>query len=182
MQALTVYCGSYSGNNQCYTEAAKRLGKCLAERKMTLVYGGAQVGLMGTLADSVLASGGQVVGIIPQTLNQPNLVHQGLTRLEVVDSLHERKSRMLALGDGLMALPGGFGTLEELFEALAWCQLKFHQKPCGVLNVNGYYDGLMSFLDRATQQEFLTSQNRNLLLHAATPEDLLALMLQPNDD
>ena len=182
MQALTVYCGSYSGNSQCYTEAAQRLGSCLAERKITLVYGGAQVGLMGALADSVLGAGGDVVGIIPKPLNQANLVHQGLTRLEVVESIQQRKSRMLELGDGLMALPGGFGTLEELFEALAWCQLKLHQKPCAVLNVNGYYDPLLSFLDQATNQEFLSMANRNLLLQAATPEDLLALMMQPSND
>ena len=112
MQALTVYCGSYSGNHRCYVEAAQRLGTCLAERKITLVYGGAQVGLMGALADSVLGAGGDVVGIIPKPLNQANLVHQGLTRLEVVESIQQRKSRMLELGDGLMALPGGFGTLE----------------------------------------------------------------------
>jgi uncharacterized protein (TIGR00730 family) len=182
MQALTVYCGSYPGNRQCYVEAAERLGTCLAEREITLIYGGAQVGLMGALADSVLGAGGQVVGIIPKSLNQANLVHQGLTRLEVVDSIHDRKSRMLALGDGLLALPGGFGTLEELFEALAWCQLKLHQKPCAVLNVNGYFDALMSFLDQATHQGFLTPANRNLLLEASTPEDLLAVMMQPLND
>ena len=182
MQALTVYCGSCAGNKQCYAEAAQRLGLCLAERKITLVYGGARVGLMGAMADSVLGAGGNVIGIIPKRLNQPNLVHQGLTRLEVVESLHERKSRMLALGDGLMALPGGFGTLEELFEALAWSQLNFHQKPCAVLNVNGYYDALLTFLDRANDQEFLTSANRNLLLHAASPEHLLALMMNPKND
>ena len=182
MQALTVYCGSYSGNHRCYVEAAQRLGTCLAERKITLVYGGAQVGLMGALADSVLGAGGHVVGIIPKPLNHANLVHQGLTRLEVVDSIQQRKSRMLELGDGLMALPGGFGTLEELFEALAWSQLNFHQKPCAVLNVNGYYDALLTFLDRANDQEFLTSANRNLLLHAASPEHLLALMMNPKND
>ena len=182
MQALTVYCEYYSGNSRCYTEVAQRLGTCLAERKITLVYEGDQVGLMGTLADSVLGSGGQVVGIIPIPLIQPNLGHQRLTRLEVVDSIHEHKLRMLALGAGLIALPGGFGTLEELFEALAWCQLKLHQKPCAVLNVNGYFDPLMSFLDQATNQEFLSMANRNLLLQAATPEDLLALMMQPSND
>ena len=173
MQALTVYCGSYSGNHRCYVEAAQRLGTCLAERKITLVYGGAQVGLMGALADSVLGAGGHVVGIIPKPLNHANLVHQGLTRLEVVDSIQQRKSRMLELGDGLMALPGGFGTFEELFEALAWCQLKLHQKPCAVLNVNGYFDALLRFLDDGVSTGFLSARNRALLLDATTPESLL---------
>ena len=182
MEVVTVYCGSCVGNDHRYQQAAQRLGSCLAKEKISLVYGGARVGLMGALADSVLRAGGDVVGVIPKSLNQPDLVHQGLTRLEVVDSIQDRKSRMMALGDGLIALPGGFGTLEELFEALAWSQLNWHHKPCAVLNVCGYYDSLLTFLDRAAHQEFLSAGNRNLLLHAETPEELLALMVTTTHD
>ena len=156
-----------------FTTAATELGSLLASQGIALVYGGAQIGLMGAVADTALASGGDVIGVIPDALMLDEVVHTGLTRLEVVDSMHERKARMLELADAVIAMPGGLGTLEELFEALTWAQLRFHAKPIGLLNLNGYFDDLLSFLNNSVSTGFLSEQNRELLLHATTPESLL---------
>ena len=173
MHRIAVYCGSRSGDFSVFTTAAIELGSLLASQGIALVYGGAQIGLMGAVADAALASGGDVIGVIPEALMLDEVVHTSLTRLEVVGSMHERKARMLELADGVVAMPGGLGTLEELFEALTWAQLRFHAKPIGLLNLNGYFDDLLSFLDNSVSTGFLSPQNRALLLHASTPESLL---------
>ena len=173
MNRIAVYCGSSSGDSSLFKLAATELGALIASQGMTLVYGGARIGLMGAVADAALASGGDVIGVIPEVLTQDEVVHTGLTHLEVVGSMHERKARMLDLADGVIAMPGGFGTLEELFEALTWAQLRFHTKPIGLLNLNGYFDDLLSFLDNSASTGFLSQQNRALLLHATTSESLL---------
>ena len=140
---------------------------------MALVYGGARIGLMGALADAALAAGGEVIGVIPGALTQDEVLHTGLTHLEVVESMHERKARMLDLADAAVAMPGGLGTLDELFEALTWAQLRFHAKPIGMLNLDGYFDALLSFLDQSVSTGFLSERNRKLLLDATTPELLI---------
>ena len=156
-----------------FKAAATELGALIASKGIALVYGGARIGLMGAVADAALASGGQVIGVIPEALMLDEVVHTGLTRLDVVDSMHERKARMLELADAVIAMPGGLGTLEELFEALTWAQLRFHAKPIGMLNVNGYFDALLRFLDDGVSTGFLSARNRALLLDATTPESLL---------
>ena len=173
MQRMAVYCGSSNGASCLFKVAATELGAQLASKGIALVYGGARMGLMGAVADAALASGGDVIGVIPEALTHDEVVHTGLTHLEVVGSMHERKARMLELADGVVALPGGFGTLEELFEALTWAQLRFHAKPIGMLNVNGYFDVLLRFLDDSVSTGFLSERNRALLLDATTPELLL---------
>ena len=157
--------------------AAHELGALLASQGISLIYGGARIGLMGAVADAALASGGEVIGVIPDPLVLDEVVHTGLTRLDVVGSMHERKARMLDLADGVIAMPGGLGTLEELFEALTWAQLRFHSKPIGMLNVNGYFDALLTFLDNSVATGFVSVQNRMLLLDAPTPNSLVDLML-----
>lgn len=154
MKRICVFCGSSSGNNDVYLQAAKELGKELAEQGIELVYGGASVGTMGAIADSVLAHGGRVIGVIPKGIADLEVAHTGLTELEVVADMHERKARMMKLSDAFIALPGGLGTLEELFEVLTWLQLRFHVKPCGVLNIANYYDDLLSFLNHSSAQGF----------------------------
>lgn len=171
-KTLAVYCGSSSGNLHCYTQETLALGTLMAKRGVTLVYGGARFGLMGALADSVLAGGGDVIGVIPESMMASEVAHPGLERLEVVASMHERKARMMSLAHGLIALPGGYGTLEELFEALAWSQLCLHTKPVGLLNVNHYFDGLLSFLDRSVEEGFVSIQHRRLLLEAQSSVEL----------
>ena len=158
-------------------DAATELGALIASQGIALVYGGARIGLMGAVADAALASGGDVIGVIPEALMLDEVVHTGLTRLDVVDSMHERKARMLGLADAVITLPGGLGTLEELFEALTWAQLRFHTKPIGILNVNGYYNALLSFLDDSVSTGFLSERNRSLLLDATTPESLLTRLV-----
>lgn len=175
---LAVYCGSRDGNLSCYVQETAALGSLMAQRGVTLVYGGARLGLMGALADAVLAGGGDVIGVIPKSMMTPDIAHPSLERLEVVASMHERKARMMSLADGLIALPGGYGTLEELFEALAWSQLCLHTKPVGLLNLNLYFDGLLSFLDRSVEEGFVSIQNRRLLLEAQTPVELLTRLSQ----
>ncbi|MBO6936495.1 MAG: TIGR00730 family Rossman fold protein [Deltaproteobacteria bacterium] len=164
MRAVCVYCGSAPGADPVYLEAARALGTTLAERGLGLVYGGARVGSMGAVADAALAAGGRVVGVIPESLRSRELAHQGLTELVVVDSMHERKAIMAQRADAFLALPGGLGTLEELFEVLTWAQLGIHAKPCGVLDVAGYWSPLLSFLDRAVDQGFVTQLSRDLLM------------------
>lgn len=181
MKRICVFCGSSSGTRPVYRSAAQALGRTLAERGLELVYGGGNVGLMGTVADACLAAGGQVIGVIPQALMGKevagrHLEHRQLTRLEVVDSMHTRKARMAELADGFIALPGGFGTFEEFCEIITWGQLGFHTKPCGLLNVEGYYDALLGLFDHAVEEGFLRQENRQLVLTAQAPEALLAAM------
>ena len=176
MKSVCVYCGSARQASQKYFLAARRMGETLARAGLTLVYGGGKTGLMGALADSVLAGGGQVIGVITTGMNTPELAHTRLTRLEVTDTIHQRKARMYALADGYLALPGGYGTLDELFETLTWAQIGEHQKPVGLLNVDGYYDPLLEMLDRAVAEKFLYPEHRDSLVCATEPEQLLAAM------
>ena len=173
MKRLCVYCGSRSGSQPAYTEAAENLARALVRRKIELVYGGASVGTMGVLANAVLAEGGHVVGIIPQSIVDREVVHRGLSDLRVVTSMHERKALMAELSDGFIALPGGLGTLDEVFEILTWGQLGLHQKPCGLLNIRNYYQGLIEFLDHAVVERFITDVHRAMLLVEEEPERLL---------
>jgi uncharacterized protein (TIGR00730 family) len=164
MKRICVYCGSSSGTNPRHREAAARLGALLASRGMGLVYGGGNVGLMGVVADAALRGGGEVIGVIPTALMDKELGHKGVTKLHVVASMHERKQRMADLSDGFIALPGGIGTLEELFETFTWLQLGFHQKPVGLLNVDGFYDHLLTFLHHAGGEGFLRAAHLDALL------------------
>jgi uncharacterized protein (TIGR00730 family) len=175
MKRICVYCGSSPGTDEIYVGAARELAGLLVSARMDLVYGGASKGLMGVLADSVLENGGKVSGVIPKALQEKEITHANLTELHVVDSMHERKSLMAILSDGFIAMPGGFGTLEEIIEVLTWGQLQFHAKPCGFLNVGGYFDHLLEFFDHAVAQGFLRRQHRDMLLVASTPAELLNL-------
>jgi uncharacterized protein (TIGR00730 family) len=170
---ICVYAGSNSGANPAYAEAAADLARLLASRGIGVVYGGGKVGLMGILADTALAAGGEVIGVIPQDLMDREVGHSGLTELHVVGSMHERKALMAELSDAFVALPGGAGTLEELIEIYTWSQLGLHAKPMGVVNVHGYYDGLAALLDHAVEEGFLRPQHRAALQTAATPAELL---------
>ena len=175
MKRICVFLGSSAGLRPEYAEVAKQLGRELVRRNLGLVYGGANLGLMKILADTVLAEGGEVIGVIPQMLVEKEIAHQGLTELRVVDSMHERKALMADLADGFIALPGGLGTLEEFFEVWTWGQLGLHAKPCGLLDVCGYFSHLIQFLDHAVDERFLRQENRNLLLWATEPDKLLDL-------
>lgn len=155
MKCVAVFCGGCSGVEEAYVRAARKTGRELAERGLTLVYGGGHIGLMGILADAALAAGGEVVGVIPQSLVDRESAHAGLSRLEVVSDMLTRKARMAALADVFVALPGGYGTLDELFEMVTWTQIGAHAKPCGVLNVEGYYDDLMAWTAHADDQGFI---------------------------
>ena len=176
IRTLCVYCGSSRGNHPDYLHAVRALGSVIAERGMRLVYGGASVGIMGALADVVLAEGGSVVGIIPEHLVRHEVAHQQLSDLRVVASMHERKALMAELSDAFVALPGGLGTIEELFEMLTWAQLDLHRKPCGVLNVRGYFDHLLAFLDHAEAEQFVRPHHRAMLQVADDAEALLAAL------
>jgi len=176
MNRICVFCGSNEGDSEVYRGAAEELAGLLVRENIELVYGGAQVGLMGRIANAVLQGGGRVTGIIPGALFPKEIPHQGLTQLLVVDSMHERKRLMYEFSDGFIALPGGLGTLDELFEILTWGQLGLHGKPCGLLNVAGYFDEILAFLGTAEQRKFLKPQHRKLLLDDADPEALLAKM------
>jgi hypothetical protein len=173
MKALCVFCGSSSGTDPAYRAAAVAMGEVLASQGVRLVYGGGRVGLMGLLADTVLAQGGEVYGVIPEALVCLEVQHHGLTRQHIVANMHERKALMADLADGFVALPGGIGTFEELFEVWTWGQLGMHAKPYGLLNVSGFYDGLLSFLDHAQQQGFLRAPHRDMLLNDTDPARLL---------
>jgi hypothetical protein len=164
IRSICVYCGANAGALQDYAAAARRTAAVLSENGIAIVYGGGSVGLMGILADAALACGGSVIGVIPEHLTAREIAHDRLTELHVVRSMHERKALMMKLSDAFIALPGGLGTLEELFEILTWNQLGLHAKPCGLLNVRGYYDPLVAFLDRAVDQFFLRPEHRDLLL------------------
>lgn len=155
MKRICVFCGSHSGSQAAYSRGAASLGRALSRRNLELVYGGASIGLMGIVADAVIGAGGSAIGIIPQSLVEKEIAHPGLSELRVVGSMHERKANMAKLSDAFIALPGGIGTLEELFEILTFAQLGFHHKPCGLLNIEGYYDRLIDFLDHAVRESFV---------------------------
>ncbi|MCR4033432.1 MULTISPECIES: TIGR00730 family Rossman fold protein [Flavobacterium] len=176
MKRITVFCASSFGTEKIYEEQAAALGKTLAEQNIELVYGGANVGLMGAVADGALNAGGKVIGVLPNFLRSKEIAHLNLTELIVVESMHERKTKMNDLCDGVIALPGGFGTLEELFEMLTWAQLGLHKKPIAVLNVNGFYDSLIALLKTMTSQGLLKEVNREMLLVSDNVEDLLQQM------
>jgi uncharacterized protein (TIGR00730 family) len=176
MKSICVYCGSANLASREYFSVASRMGKTLARRGLTLVYGGGKTGLMGAVADGALENGGQVIGVITEGMNTPELAHTRLTRLEVMATIHQRKQRMYDLADGYIALPGGYGTLDELFETLTWAQIGEHSKPVGLLNALGYYDPLLMMLDRAQQDKFLFPEHRQLLICNADPEALLEAM------
>jgi uncharacterized protein (TIGR00730 family) len=173
LQAVCIFCGSNFGRRPAYADAAAALGRAIGVRGLALVYGGARVGLMGAVADAALSAGAKVYGIIPQALVDKELAHPGLTRLETVGSMHERKARMADLADGFVALPGGAGTLEEICEVWTWAQLGFHRKPVGFLDVAGYYDALARFLDHAVEEAFIKAPLRDMLVFETDPERLL---------
>lgn len=176
MNRICVFTGSSPGARPGYATAAVDLGELLAARQHTLVYGGANVGLMGVLADSVMAAGGRVIGVIPEGLLEKEVAHHGISELRVVASMHERKATMAELSDGVVALPGGLGTLEELFEMLTWAQLGLHAKPCGLLNAEGYFDKLIEFLDHAVEERFIAPEHRQMVISERDPTALLDQM------
>jgi uncharacterized protein (TIGR00730 family) len=176
MKRICVFAGSSSGVRTEYLGAASDLGSCLAARGIELVYGGARVGLMGAVADAVLAGDGNVIGVIPRALVDKEVAHSGLTDLRIVTSMHERKALMAELSEGFIALPGGWGTLDEMFEILTWAQLGLHRKPCGLLNVQGYFDRLLSFLDHTVEQGFVRREYGSLLSVSDAPGTLLDAM------
>lgn len=176
VRSICVFCGASTGVNPAYRDAAIALGQTIAQRGLTLVYGGGAVGLMGIVADAAMAAGGEVIGIIPQALKSAEIGHTGLTRLEVVDGMHARKARMAELSDAFVALPSGLGTLEELFEVWTWGQLGYHAKPLGLLDVNGFYSKLGSFLDHVVEEGFVRAQHRAMLQLADAPGELLDAM------
>ena len=176
MKRICVFCGSNNGANPVYQETAEKVGKFLAQENIELIYGGGRVGLMGTVADTVLANGGKVIGIIPESLAIREVAHEGLTELHVVDSMHTRKALMAEFSDGFIALPGGFGTFEEFCEIVTWAQLGIHQKPCALLNVEGFYDHLIALFDFSNHQKFIRDEHRRLVLVESEIEKLFVLM------
>ena len=176
MRSICVYCGSNAGARPVYAEHARALGERIARDGMSLVYGGGNVGLMGVVADAVLAGGGEVVGVIPEQLVNWEVAHRGVSRLEVVGSMHERKMRMFDLSDGFVALPGGFGTLDEMFEMLTWRQLGIGDKPCAFLDVDGFFEPLIAMIDRMVDQRFLHPAQRADLWHGDDLEAMLSWM------
>lgn len=173
MKRICVFCGSSPGGNPEYVEAARQLGDALVARNIGLVYGGARVGMMGQIAKTVFEQGGEVIGVIPDALAQKEVTFTDLSDLRIVNSMHERKALMAELADGFIALPGGLGTIEEFFEVLTWAQLGFHHKPCGLLNVAGYYDTLMAFIDHVIQEQFFKAEHRAIILIDNDPVKLL---------
>jgi uncharacterized protein (TIGR00730 family) len=172
IKRICVYCGSSPGEKPEYTRAARELGQLLVKKKIELVYGEADVGLMGEVANTVMSGGGTAIGVIPRSFAN-KVSHQGLTELHVVASMHERKQKLVDLADGFIALPGGLGTLEEIFEQLTWTQIGLHSKPCGILNVRGYFDRLLEFLDESVAEEFVRPEHRDMILVDESPEKLL---------
>lgn len=177
MAAICVYCGSSPGHDPVFMEAATALGRCLAEGGHTLVYGGGKAGLMGAVADAVLNGGGQVIGVIPEMLAQRELAHGGLTSLHTVMTMHERKFRMASLSDGFIAMPGGIGTLEELVEIFTWSQLRVHAKPCAILNVNGFYEPLLYYMQHMVCAGFLGEDHLKQLLVSDEPSDVITQLI-----
>jgi hypothetical protein len=176
MQAISVFCGANTGAESKYSTIARELGHLLVQENITLVFGGGKVGLMGVIADAVLEKGGKAIGVIPHFLAEKEVQHLGVSEMIYVDTMHERKMKMFELSDGVIAMPGGFGTLDELFELCTWAQLGLHQKPLGILNILSFFDDLLSFLDRAVTDDFLKIENRNLIVDARNPTALLELM------
>ena len=173
MKSIAIFCGSSLGTDEIFAQTAEQTGRLIAERGQTLVYGGGRSGLMGIVADSALKAGGKVIGVIPQGLVDRELAHPDLTELHIVTSMHERKTLMADLSDGFIALPGGAGTIEEIFEQWTWAQLGIHLKPCAFLNVEGFYDGLLQFIQLTTDKEFTRSRFTNALIQSASIEDIL---------
>jgi len=173
LKRICVFCGSSVGAKPAYRQAAKRLGELMAERGIGLVFGGGCVGLMGVIADAVLAKGGEAIGVIPDSLMRREIGHRGVTKLHVVETMHQRKALMADLSDAFIALPGGYGTMEEFCEAVTWSQLGIQQKPCGLLNVERYWAGLLTVLDHAVDEQFVRPENAQLVIVASTPEGML---------
>lgn len=176
MKRICVFCGSNNGLNPVFVEAAGNVGKFLAKENIELVFGGGRVGLMGKIADTVLANGGKVIGVIPESLAIKEVAHQGLTELHVVNSMHQRKAMMAELADGFIAMPGGFGTFEEFCEIITWAQLGIHVKPCALLNVDGFYDNLIAMFDHSTAQNFIREDHRKLVIVGDGIEELYRKM------
>lgn len=177
IRSLCVYCGASSGHSPVYADAAAQLAAAMVARNIDLVYGGGNIGLMGRIADEVMQRGGKVVGVIPKALLDREVGHHGLTRLHVVDDMHQRKAMMADLSDGFIAMPGGWGTLEELFEMLTWLQLGFHSKPIGLLNANGFYDKLLDFMSHQVSEGFLSAVQATLIMQDTVAESLIARMV-----
>ncbi len=175
---ICVFCGSSSGTRPAYAAAAMSLAKCLAAQRIGIVYGGSRLGLMGALADTALDAGGDVIGVIPRSLVEKEVSHPRLSDLRVVNSMHERKALMAELADAFIALPGGYGTFEEFCEVLTWTQLGLHLKPCGLLNVEGYYDHLLALFDHAAAEQFLKPEHRNMVVSDESPESLISRLLE----
>lgn len=182
LNRICVYCGSSPGRREQYIKSAKQLAKLFAQKDIELVYGGASVGIMGAMADTILEENGKVTGVIPEDLVEKEVAHDDLTNLIISSSMHERKAQMAQLSDGFIALPGGLGTVEELFEMLTWGQLDFHRKPIGILNVCNYYDYLSAFLDHAVSEEFVKKEHRKLLITENNPGKLLSKFEQYTPD
>jgi len=178
IQSVSVFCGSRSGNNPIFASAASHLGTLLAKEKIKLIYGAGNIGLMGVIADACLAANGHVIGVIPTKLVEKEVAHKGLSELFVVDSMHERKALMASKSEAFIALPGGFGTCDELFEILTWAQLGIHHNPIGILNTEGFFDPLLAWIDQMIDQGFVKPKFRQLLLVATKPDELLELILQ----
>jgi len=174
--SMAVFCGSATGKNPAFALAARDLGRLLAERQIRLVYGGASIGLMGQVADGALAAGGEVLGVIPHRLSVKEITHAGLTDLVMTETMHERKAKMADASDGFIALPGGWGTLDELFEILTWAQLSIHRKPVGILNLQGFFDPLLALINHLVEEGFVPSHHREVLITSERPEDLLERM------
>lgn len=172
MKKICVFCASNSGNSPQYLETARKLGKFISDQNADLIYGGATVGLMGAVADGAMQAGGRVFGVLPKSLQGREIAHAKLTKLYIVDSMHERKQMMFDLSDAIIVLPGGLGTLDETFEILTWAQLGLHQRPCGILNINGFYDHLLKHLDVSVSEGLLKAEHRSMLLVSDTIEDL----------
>lgn len=170
---IAVYCASSTGNDPKFKETAYQLGKTFADRKISLVYGGGNVGLMGAIADGVMENEGHTIGVLPYFLAQKELAHKGISEMILVETMHERKAKMGELAEGFIALPGGFGTMEELFEMLTWAQLSLHRKPVAILNVNGFYDHLIEFIERMVESQLLKEEYRTMLIVSNEIEDLL---------
>lgn len=178
LRRICVFCGSSLGSRPAYQQAAQRLGELLAERAIGIVFGGGCIGLMGALADAALAKGGEVIGVIPDGLVRREIAHRGVSKLYVVETMHQRKAMMADLSDAFIALPGGYGTLEEICETVTWSQLGIQQKPCGLLNVERYWDSLLAQLDHAVEEQFVRPENSQLILVALTPERMLDRLLE----
>lgn len=176
MRRICVFCGASTGNNPAYQEAAVAMGATLAENGIDLVYGGGNKGLMGKVADATIDNGGRAIGVIPKALVEREEAHERLSEQFVVNTMHERKMMMATLSDGFIAMPGGYGTLEEFIEIITWAKLGFHQKPCALLNINGFYDGLLTYFDQLVDEGFVKPPMRNLVLQAETPTSVLATM------